>query len=209
MTGGGSRDRAAAVQPRRLTLTPISFDIAIALGQLPEGLRLSPLAHAIGSPVSSVQAALRILVATGLAVRVGSSPPVYRLAEQHPAFEPLVALALTVSEPAHVLAILLRANPAVQFAAVDSRGFMAAIREDAIEARHRLDRSLETTRSTSDAVPRMELFDEQELVRHLAVSVGLRDRVRSAIVLKGHVPSRAAATRSASVRRAGERELVR
>lgn len=209
MTGGGDRDRAAAALPRRLTLSPISFDIAIALGQLPDGLRLSPLAHAIGSPVSSVQAALRILVATGLAMRVGNSPPVYRLAERHPAFEPLVALALNVSEPAHALAIVLRANPAVRFAAVDARGFIAAIGGDTIEARLRLERALETTRGASGAVPRVELFDEDELARHLAVSVGLRDRVRSAIVLKGHAPSRAAQTRSTSGRRAGERELVR
>ncbi|HSK51388.1 MAG TPA: hypothetical protein VLA44_01435 [Clostridia bacterium] len=209
MTGGGDRGRPAAAPPRRLTLTPISFDIAIALGQLPEGLRLSPLAHAIGSPVSSVQAALRILVSTGLAVRTRTTPPMYRLAEDHPAVEPLVTLSIVVAEPAHALAILLRANPAVRFAAVDSRGFVVALSGEPGDDRVRLDRAMEAVRGARIEVPRVELFEEQELGRHLAVSVGLRDRVRSAIVLKGHPPARPGPAPPTTRRTEAERQLVR
>ena len=43
---------------RRLALTPIGLDVISALAHAPAGLRLTPLAQVIGSPVSSVQAAL-------------------------------------------------------------------------------------------------------------------------------------------------------
>ncbi len=122
MTGRGRLRGEDAAPARRLTLTPISFDIVVALGQLSDGLRLSPLAQAIGSPVSSVQAALRILVATRLAERVEAAPPYYRLNTANPAYQHLLGLAMVQPEPAHVAAILLRANPAVVFAAVDAGG---------------------------------------------------------------------------------------
>lgn len=174
---------------RRLTLTPISFDIVIALAQLPDGLRLSSLAHAIGSPVSSVQAALRVLVANRLAVRRGSSPPVYALAATHPAGRALQELALALPEPAHATAIAVRANPAVELAVVDSAGFLVGIASSGdAAARARLTDTLAAIRTRRPDVPPVELVDQAELTRHLAVSLGLRDRVRRAVVLKGRIP---------------------
>ena len=210
MTGGGRSSGDDAGAARRLTLTPISFDIVVALGQLPEGLRLSPLAQAIGSPVSSVQAALRILVATRLAERVDTAPPHYELNRSNPAYAHLLGLAMVQPDPSHVAAILLRANPAVVFAAVDAGGFVAGLAASDPEtevARDRLLRALDTIRDSRDDVPPVELLEQDELTRHLTVSVGLRDRIRAAIVLKGRVPrgTTAPAGRSAS----GVRQLVR
>lgn len=211
MTASGRSPGDAAGSPRRLTLTPISFDIVAALGQLGDGLRLSPLAQAIGSPISSVQAALRILVATRLAERVDVTPPYYRLNRTNPAYEHLLGLATVQPEPAHVVAILLRANPSIVFAAVDAGGFVAGLAPNdgtSIDAdRDRLLRSLDAIRDARDDVPPVELLEHDELTRHLAVSVGLRDRIRAAIVLKGRVPR--ASSVPAGRPAAGARQLVR
>ena len=205
MTGGGRRTRDEAGQGRRLTLTPISFDIVAALGQVPDGLRLSPLAQAIGSPVSSVQAALRILVASGLADRLGPAPPHYRLAPTHPARDHLHRLSLVLPEPAHVIGIVLRASPAVSFACVDAAGFVAALPGGAPAARAEFLAALDSIRSDHPDVPPVDLHDADELARLITVSIGLRDRVREAIVLKGRVPSTPPSNRS---RRAANRDRL-
>jgi hypothetical protein len=210
MTGSG-RSRADATGPgRRLTLTPISFDIVVALGQLPDGLRLSPLAQAIGSPVSSVQAALRILVATRFAERVEAAPPHYRLDVTNPAQGHLLGLSMIQPDPAHVVAILLRANPAVTFAAVDAGGFVASVLGASGEAgtdHDRLTSALAAIRAARDDVPPVELHEHEELARHLAISVGLRGRIRSAIVLKGRLPK--PSTTPSGRAATGARQLVR
>jgi hypothetical protein len=211
MTGSGRSRPNDGGAARRLTLTPISFDIVVALGQQPDGFRLSPLAQAIGSPVSSVQAALRILVATRLAERVEAAPPYYRLNRSNPAYAHLLGLAMVQPDPGHVAGILLRANPAVAFAAVDARGFVAGLVPgmvaDPESDRDRLLRALDTIRESRDNVPPIELFEQDELARHLTVSVGLRDRIRSAIVLKGRIPKTQGVPASRPA--AGVRQLVR
>jgi hypothetical protein len=173
---------------RRLTLTPIGFDIAIALSQEPGGLRLSSLSQAIGSPLSSVQAALRILVANGLAERDGT-PPSYRLAAAHPAHDRLVGLARVLPDPSHALAVTLRANEAVAFAAVDAGGFMAALADGPRSgARSRLHGALEDIRAARTGTPPVDLLDADEFARLLEVSIGLRARVSAAVVIKGRLP---------------------
>lgn len=181
-------DRRPALEPigRRLTLSPISLDIVAALAHDPQGLRLAPMAAAIGSPVSSVQAALRILLANGLAVRDGQAPPHYALTD-HPARDPLIDVALLIPEPSHALGVILRTSRAVAFASVDRDGFMAGLDPDAPDAaRERLLRSLATISGARDDVPRVQVADLEELVRLVSVSMGSKARVASAIVLKGH-----------------------
>jgi hypothetical protein len=189
MTDRASGGLDEASPGRRMTLTPISFDIVIALGQLPEGVRLSTLAHAIGSPVSSVQAALRVLVANGLAVRESEVPPRYRLSGNHPAHDALYQMSLLLPEAAHAMAIAVRASPAVALAVVDKAGFVVGIAADAAaDDRARLGASLDVVRAARRNAPLIEINDQDELVRHLAVSVGLRDRVIRAVLLKGRIP---------------------
>ncbi len=183
----GADERLPAA--RRLTLTPIGFDIVIALGQDPAGLRLSTLAHAIGSPVSSVQAVLRVLVANGLVLRNETSPPDYRLAPDHPGREALEQLALVLPEPAHAVGIALRASPAIEIAVVDAAGFIAGIVPAAhADDRDRLERALATVGRARTHVPDVELHEAPDLRRLLSVSIGFRDRVRRAILLKGRIP---------------------
>jgi hypothetical protein len=178
---------------RRLALTPISLDVVAALAHDPDGMRLTPLAHAIGSPVSSVQAALRILLANDLIARDADQPPRYRLAA-HPAAEALVEFAVLLPEPAHVLGVVLRASPAVLYAAADRAGFVVAVEPGSGPARDRLDRTLAIVRDARSDVPPVEQSELPELARIVAVSVGLRSRLDSAVTLKGRLPSRRGTT---------------
>jgi hypothetical protein len=170
---------------RRLALTPIGLDVVAALGHDPDGLRLTPLADVIGSPVSSVQAALRILMANGLVSRTSGSPPTYHLAD-HPARTALVDLSVLLLEPAHTLGIILRASRAVAVSAVDLEGFVAGLDPTVPAAAHdRLRASLDAIAAAWPDAPSVHLSDLAELDRMAAVSVGLRTRLNAAVTLKG------------------------
>lgn len=183
---------------RRLTLTPIGLDVVAALSQDPAGMRLSPLAHVIDAPVSSVQAVLRSLSGTGLVAKDEATPPRYRLAA-HPAREALIRLALLLPEPVHVLSVVLRASPAVAFAAVDRDGFVAALEPTTAEtAVDRLRASLAEVAAARDHAPPVQLIQGEDLARLVAVSVGSRARLASAIPLKGRFEPAAERSRVAS-----------
>lgn len=172
---------------RRFALTPIGLDVVAALGHDPEGLRLTPLADVIGSPVSSVQAALRILMANGLVSRTSGSPPTYHLAD-HPARTALIGLSVLLLEPAHTLGIILRASRAVAVSAVDLEGFVAGLDPAAPAPAHeRLRTSLDAIAAAWPDAPRVHLSDMAELDRMAAVSVGLRTRLDAAVTLKGRL----------------------
>jgi IclR helix-turn-helix domain len=192
---GAERDQAAG---RRLTLTSIGFDVILALSQDPSGIRLSPLAAAIGSPVSSVQAALRILLANGLVERDSAAPPSYRLAG-HPARDEVTALAIVLPDPAHALGVVLRANPAVTFAAADRNGFIAATDDASAAARDLLAATVERIHAARPSAPPVETTEREALARLLTVSLGLDARLRDMVVLKGRVP-RERATKPATER---------
>lgn len=172
---------------RRLALTPIGLDVVAALAHDPHGMRLTPLAGAIGSPVSSVQAALRILLANGLVARDHQTPPLYALAP-HPARDALIQLSLLLPEAAHVLGVVLRASDAVAVAVVDRDGFAAALAPATDEVlRGRLDDSLTTIARARPDAPPVQVADLDEWRRLASVSVGTRARLRSAVVLKGAI----------------------
>lgn len=172
---------------RRLALTPIGLDVVAALAHDPDGLRLTPLAAAIGTPVSSVQAALRILMANGLVVRDSGVPPNYTLAD-HPARAALIHLAVLLPEPVHALGLVLRASRAVMLATVDRDGFHAGLDPDApTAARERLTATLDAVASARTDAPPVHLHEYADLMRMATVSVGLRARLVSAVTLKGKV----------------------
>jgi hypothetical protein len=175
---------------RRLTLSPIGFDIILALCQSPAGLRLADLAHVIGSPVSSVQTALRILVANQLVRRDAVEPPRYRLSPEHPAADELVSLASVLPEPAHAIGVVLRANPVVAFAAVDALGFLCVTQDQPLEAvaAAALDRQLELVAKARPETPSVMRMTASELDRLVRVAVGLAERLRKALPLKGRPP---------------------
>jgi len=171
---------------RRLALTPIGLDVVAALAHDPEGLRLTPLSAAIGSPVSSVQAALRILMANELVVRDAGQPPLYTLAP-HPARQALIELAVVLPEAVHALGLILRSSRAVILATVDREGFHAALDPAApAAARERLLTSLAAIADARADTPSVHVSDLPELMRMASISVGLRARLSSAVPLKGH-----------------------
>lgn len=186
-SGGGAISGALG---RRLALTPIGLDVITALAHEPAGLRLTPLAQIIGSPVSSVQAALRILLANRLVRRDGDQPPAYRLAD-HPARASLIDVSLLLPEPAHAIGLLLRASGAVRYAVVDRDGFVAGLEEVLGGPAHdRLVRSIATISTSRTDAPPVQMASVDELIRLTAVSVGSRARLASAIPLKGRLPAR-------------------
>jgi hypothetical protein len=177
---------------RRLTLSPIGFDIVLALSQVADGLRLADIAHVIGSPISSAQTALRILVANDIVERRAQVSPRYRLAPGHPARAELVSLATVLPDAPHAIGIVLRANPAVAYAAVDADGFLVSERVDApLEAIDLLDRQLGMISSARSDAPDVFRIAEDEFERHLRVAVGLRARARRAVTIKGQRPAAA------------------
>lgn len=180
----------AADGGRRLTLSPIGFDIVLALSQAPGGLRLADIAHVIGSPVSSVQTALRILVANQIVRREALEPPRYRLAPDHPAREELVSLATVLPEPAHAIGVILRASPVVTFAAVDAIGFLGVTQDRPADeaAAAALDRGLTAIAASRPETPTVMRMTESELERLVRVAVGLGDRIGKALPLKGRAP---------------------
>ena len=156
---------------RRLALTPIGLDVVAALAHDPDGLRLTPLAAAIGSPVSSVQAALRILMANELVVRDAGQPPLYALAA-HPAREALIELAVVLPEAVHALGLILRASRAVVLATVDREGFHAALDAAAPPAAtERLMTSLAAIDAARADAPSVHVSELKELMRMASVSV--------------------------------------
>jgi len=172
---------------RRLALTPIGLDIVAALAHDPAGLRLTPLAAAIGTPVSSVQAALRILMANGLVLRDAAAPPNYALAD-HPAREALIHLAVVLPEPIHALGLVLRASRAVMLATVDRDGFHVGLDPEAPKAaRERLATSLAAISDARGDAPPVHVRDFPDLMRMASVAIGLRARLASGVPLKGKV----------------------
>lgn len=176
---------------RRLNLSPIGFDIVLSLSQTPDGLRLADLAHVMGSPVSSVQTALRVLVANQLVRREEVDPPRYRLTPDHPARDELASLATVLPEPAHAIGVILRANPVVTYAAVDGMGFIVAERDEAAAApREALDHHLGLVADSRPETPAVMRASETELDRLLRVAVGLKGRAAKALTIKGRLPAR-------------------
>src|SRR5829696_6919119 len=180
---------------RRLTLSPIGFDVILALSQTPDGLRLAELAHVIGSPVSSVQTSLRVLIAHALVRRESIEPPRYRVAAEHPAQSALIGTATVIGDAAHAIGVILRANPTVAYAAVDAAGFLVGEAPDPpTEARLALDRQLAMIADARPDGPRMDRMPMAEMERLVRVALELRARVRRAVTIKGRPPTAARGT---------------
>ena len=178
-------DSARPPASRRLTISPIGFDLVLALSQAPPGMRLVELANTIGSPVSSAQTALRVLLAHELVIRRQEEPPRYVLSERHPAARELAALSTVLPEAERALGILFRANTALVYAGVDAAGFIIAVDLDQPAAAAALDRHLALVEAARSPTPNVLRMTADEFGRMLRVSLGVRARVRDAIVLRG------------------------
>lgn len=189
---------------RRLSLSPIGFDLILALSQAPAGFRLAELAQVIGSPVSSVQTALRVLVANDIVLREGIDPPRYRLVPTHPASASLVSTATVIGDAAHAIGVLLRASPAVAWAGVDSAGFLVGLAADPpADALPALDRQLAALAQARPDAPGIERMPLAELERLARVALELRARIRGTVTIKGRAPAAARDAGGQVGRRAG------
>jgi hypothetical protein len=189
---------------RRLTLSPIGFDVLLAISQVPGGLRLAEISHVIGSPVSSVQTSLKVLVSHGIVQREGDEPPRYRVAADHPASASLVATATVISDAAHAIGVIVRANPAVAWAAVDAGGFVVGIADQPpAGSLETLDQQLAMIGESRPDGPPVERLPMAELDRLVRVALELRARVRRAVTIKGRTPVVDRATARDQGRRAG------
>src|SRR5438094_3267638 len=107
----------------RIISSAIALDLILALTQKREGARLADLATATDTAISAAQVAVRLLLADRLIEREPGRRPRYRLRREHPAIAALIELSLRSTAPAHALDVILRANPAVEFAARDRDGY--------------------------------------------------------------------------------------
>jgi hypothetical protein len=103
-----------------------------------------------------------------------------------------VSLAAILPDPPHAIGLILRANPAVTYAAVDGNGFIASQRRRANKASlGALETALGTVASARTNAPEVVRVAEDELERHVRVAVGLRSRASRAVTIKGHPPGAA------------------
>ena len=109
----------------RLIASPLALDIVLALSQRRDGARLAELARATGAPLTAVQVAARLLVEDGIAARDAGPRPRYRLRLEHRASGSVLDLAARVPVLQRAVDIVLRTNPAIEFAARDRDGYIA------------------------------------------------------------------------------------
>lgn len=184
-----------------LRLSALGFDVVLALGSNPDGLRLAEIASAIVSPVSSVQRVLGTLAGNGLVSRNEGQLRIHRLAPEHPAREELLRLAAVLPEPAHAIGIVLRANPSVRFASYDGLGFVAAIDDGREAAVGVLDEQLDAIANARPSTPPILRIPAQDLARLTDVMPGLRLRLTTGLLVKGNLPSASSRGTGARARR--------
>jgi predicted nucleotidyltransferase len=160
-----------------------ALEALAALEQRPGGLRLTEVAEALSAPLSSAQVALALLIHEGLAAVGPARPPVYQIPpDGHEDAAKILDVAARRRGGERILASVLRANPAVEFAALDDDGLLLVIRWDAEPADEvRLGRML---RRTDLAVARFGHDEIRERLRH---DVSVRERANHSQLITGSV----------------------
>ena len=170
----------------RLIASRLALGVVVALDQRPEGARLLEIARALDAAASATQRAVEILLADGLVERDPGPRPRYRLRAEHPALEPLVALARRALPVEDALDIVCRANPAVVLAARDRAGYVIAVGRFADPADEtRLRDAVEAVLADRPRACEVLVQGQDELPRALTRSGTLRRRLRRMRVLRG------------------------
>ena len=169
-----------------LISSPTALDLVLALTQRREGPRLTELASAAGTSLSTAQTAAKLLLADRLLEREPGLRPRYRLRENHPAREAVVELAARYPSFEHALDVVLRANPGVEFAARDKNGYLVV--EAALSNPQDLallDAFIQLIGAGREPLPRIRRFGHHELIDTLRDDPSPRRRARAAVLVKG------------------------
>lgn len=171
----------------KLIASSVALDLLLALTQRRDGARLAELADAVGAALSTVQRAVRLLLADKLVERHGRSRPLYRLRPDGVGLAALIDLAFASSPVERVMRVVLRADRAVEFAARDPGGHIVvehplADPRDALA----LDTAIERLERAHGKVVVLRL-DHHEAIRRVRDDEALRSRVVRAAILKGNL----------------------
>lgn len=166
----------------------VALELALALSQRPHGAHLAELARAVGAPLSSAQAGLNVLLRDGLAEAFGEGRPGYRSRSDHPAHGAVVSLAARGGDPDRAIEVVVRGNPAVEFAARDQRGHIVvkSARADAADGAA-LERILGLIRVGRERDVAMTIYEHDDLLDLLRDDPAPRIRARAADILLGTV----------------------
>ena len=165
-----------------------ALELALALAQRPDGARLAELAEATRRPLTTIQKAVSILVDDGVVDRERSRRPRYRGRPDTHLLEPILDLAARQLPAARVMEVTLRANPAVEFAARDRRGYIVVESAQA-EPAHRiaLDEALARV-ARARPLPAVTRYEHDALARQLRDDRSPRRRASRATILRGSAP---------------------
>lgn len=166
----------------RIIASRLALRSVVALGQTPDGCRISELAAILDAPFTSVERALRLLAADEVVERRAKR---YQLVSSHRS-DALIQLALSFLEPVELLAAVSGANPAVEFLGHDGTGYLMVTRRfadpvDEATLSHFLAR-LERTRDVS-----VEVIEKGALREALTLDDSPRRRAQGMHVIRGSV----------------------
>ena len=164
-------------------------EAASVLEQRRDGIRLSELADVLKAPLSSAQRAVSSLAEDGLVVQIGEQPNRrYVLASEHPAAKALVEFALRKLPIQDAIDLTSRANPAVEFAGSDERGYVLVLSPVAEphEVLRLRDALRVITRDRADH-RNVEIVDRRDLRRQLFDHPEIRERGLRMTPVKGSV----------------------
>jgi predicted nucleotidyltransferase len=167
----------------RLVASEHGLRALIALSQRPDGLRPAEVAAILRVPFSSAERALRVLDDDNLVERRDRRFILRADARAHAA----VRFALAMVDPVEALALLARANPAVEFAGTDDQGAVLVIRRFAEPSDQALLLKALAELGAVRSGFRVELLDKSVLRDRLLDDRSPRDRALRMRVLAGSV----------------------
>lgn len=152
-------------------------EAVVALSQAPSGSELAPLAEAMAAPLTSAQRAVASLVTAGYVTARGDRRPAFALDPTHPAAPERLQLALRVLPVQSAVDIVLRANPAVEFAGDDLEGIVVVLSpfaepEDVLNLQSTIERIL----AGRTPVPTISLTDRDQLRSAMRDDPSIRGR---------------------------------
>ncbi len=164
-------------------------DVVIALTQRPAGMRLNEIADAISAPLTSIQRAAASLVRGGLVTTSGERSPRYAINTRHPAAEALIEFCLRAVPVERAMDVVVRANPAVQFAGRDQDGYIIVVSPFAEPADvARLGATLAQVNQAREDPVRFEIAERGDVREILWDDLTLRDRGLGMTTVKGSAP---------------------